>query len=286
MPKRAWTQREGKRFIFELGLVCNCCALILIFLSFVSPFWIVSWPRVYSPFKKVGLWEVCLAGMILEMDPTQKSYHGCWWILAPEFWQISKWLMPPWFVWTQVAVTFCFVAQMLNVAFMSFVYIRTGQTQRDKRGRRRTDNFVLINISAIITFAYVCVMSSTLVMFGIMFKYDRNWFPNPELNYLSWSYGLAVVSTFFCMGASIGLFTYVGIIRQEMREPPLTGPMSPVSAVNWGGSYPGQQQVKGGSKENLSKSKENVSKSKENVSRSKENLTLLYDGPAGSESEA
>jgi len=285
MAKKGWTQREGKRFVFEVGLVCNIGALITIFLSFVSPYWIISWPRVYSPFRKIGLWEVCLEGMILEIDPTQKSYHGCWWILAPEFWRITRWLMPPWFVWTQVAVTFCLVAEMLVVGLLIFIYIRTGMTQRDEKTKRRKDPFVLINISAITTFVYGCVMGATVIMFGIMFKYDKNWFPNPELNYMSWSYGLAIVSTFFSVGASIGLFTYVGIIRQEMREPPIADPMAPVSALNWDESYKGQHQVKGASRDNLNKSKENMNRSKENTSMSKENLSLLVD-EAGGESEA
>jgi len=284
MVKKGWTHREGKRFVFEFALICNICALILVFLSFVSPFWIVSWPRVYTPFKKIGLWEICLAGLILDMDPTQKSYHGCWWILAPEFTQIKQWLMPPWFVWTQVAVTFCFVAEMLIVGLMTFIYIRTGQTQRDTETKRRKDPFILVNIAAISTLTYACVMSVTVIMFGIMFKVDKNWFPYPELNYLSWSYGLAIVSSFFSIGASIALFVYVAIIRQEMREPPLTGPMTPVTSLNWSGSSKGQPHVRA-SKENLTKSKENVNRSKENVSRSKENLNLLFDG-AGGDSEA
>ena len=32
--------------------------------------------------------------MVLQTDPEQKSYHGCWWILAPEFIRIRDWLMP------------------------------------------------------------------------------------------------------------------------------------------------------------------------------------------------
>lgn len=92
--KRPWTQREGKRFVFETGLLCNFVAVILTVIAFVSPYWFVSWPRVYSGFKLIGLWEVCFAGHVLEMDPTLKSYHGCWWILAPEFVKIRDWMMP------------------------------------------------------------------------------------------------------------------------------------------------------------------------------------------------
>ena len=92
--KMGWTQRQGKRFIFDFGFTCNIISLILLLTAFVSPYWVVSWPRVYSPFKKVGLWEICFAGMVLEMDPAQKAYHGCWWIIAPEFKSIRSWIMP------------------------------------------------------------------------------------------------------------------------------------------------------------------------------------------------
>ena len=36
----------------------------------------------------------CIAGLVLDRDPTQKAYHGCWWILAPEYKEIREWLMP------------------------------------------------------------------------------------------------------------------------------------------------------------------------------------------------
>ena len=42
-----WTRREGKRFIFETGMLCNALSFALLFISFVSGYWIESWPRVY-----------------------------------------------------------------------------------------------------------------------------------------------------------------------------------------------------------------------------------------------
>lgn len=63
-------------------------------------------------------------------------------------------------------------------------------------------------------------MCITVIVFGLAFYLDRQWLPNPYFNYLSWSYGLAVVSGFFSVFQSIAHVTYVMIIHQEMREPP------------------------------------------------------------------
>ena len=65
-----------------------------------------------------------------------------------------------------------------------------------------------------------------LILFGIEVYTDTLWMPNPDLNYLSWSYGLAVVSGFFSVFASIALVNYTLIIRQEFREP--VGKMPPI----------------------------------------------------------
>ncbi len=57
---------------------------------------------------------------------------------------------------------------------------------------------------------------------------DPMWLPNPQFNYLYGSYGLAVISAFFSVFATIAELTYVMIVRQEMREPPRSVPLSAV----------------------------------------------------------
>ena len=52
--KKGWTQREGKRFIYEVGMLCNFVSAICVFIAFCSPYWIISWPRVHSGFKRIG----------------------------------------------------------------------------------------------------------------------------------------------------------------------------------------------------------------------------------------
>ena len=58
-----WTRRQGKRFLFETGLVCQLVSVVTLLISFCSPYWIISWPRVYSSFKRIGLWEACFASV-------------------------------------------------------------------------------------------------------------------------------------------------------------------------------------------------------------------------------
>ena len=69
-------------------------------------------------------------------------------------------------------------------------------------------------------------MSATVILFGTAVYVDRVWMPRPDLNYLSWSYGLEVVGAFILIFASICVVIFNRIIRQELREPPsLTTPM-------------------------------------------------------------
>ena len=85
---------EGKRIVFLGACALNLAGFVCLLVAFASPYWVVSWPRVYSGFKKTGLWEACFAGLVIARDPSQKAYHGCWWILSPEYKRIRDWLMP------------------------------------------------------------------------------------------------------------------------------------------------------------------------------------------------
>ena len=85
---------QGKRYVLLTALILDICSFVCLVVAFSTPYWYISWPRVYSGFRNIGLWEVCFAGMLLPRDPTQKSYHGCWWILAPEMYNIRGWIMP------------------------------------------------------------------------------------------------------------------------------------------------------------------------------------------------
>ncbi|KAI0207405.1 hypothetical protein LSAT2_007938 [Lamellibrachia satsuma] len=217
---------EGKRIIFNAAFIFNLVAFILLFIAFGSPYWVVSWPRVHNSFKMVGLWEMCFAGLVLEFEPEMKAYNGCWWVLAPEYWPIRKWLMPDWFIATQVIVTVCFVAQFIVCCIMLHLWLRY-RYEKHRYGGTRRPSLALTQTTLFLTVASAILMPMILVLFGIEVYTDILWMPNQELNYLSWSYGLAVVSGFFSVFASIALGNYTLIIRQEFREP--INKMPPIS---------------------------------------------------------
>lgn len=60
-------------------------------------------------------------------------------------------------------------------------------------------------------------------MFGIKADVDRQWLPNPDSNFLSWSFGFCVLSGFFSIFAGMCLladYLRIGVeTKREVREP-------------------------------------------------------------------
>jgi len=221
---KMFREKPGKKVVFEAGYGLQIIALILLFVAFVTAYWIECWPRVHSGFRNIGLWQVCLAGLILEADISMKSYHGCWWLLSTEFRDIRSWVNPWWFVLTQITVTLCILAQIVNAVLMGILLSKSGEHKMGSKYKRNP--LLLVHIGFGITFVTAVVMFVTVLLFGLAFYLDRRWLPMHHLNYPSWSFGCAVMSTIFSVFASIAQFMYVKIVRQEQREPPMNVPAS------------------------------------------------------------
>ena len=103
--------------------------------------------QVHSGFKRIGLWEACFAGLVLERDPTQRAYHGCWWILAPEYHKIRDYLMPWWFIIVQVATTLCIMMQLINI-FLQIHLLRV-TAERDATGGPKRAPMAVVQVSTI-----------------------------------------------------------------------------------------------------------------------------------------
>jgi len=211
---------EGQRWVLLAGLSLNVFALLNLVISFCTPYWVISWPRVYSGFRKIGLWEACFAGQILDRDPTQKSYHGCWWILSPELYQIRDWIMPPWFIVVQILITVSLVIEFIGIVFNILVWVHTGNHDKSGLGKRRAP-FNIVQAMTYITISTTIMKSCSVIMFGLAFKYDWFWLPNPEINYPHFSYGLAIVSAFFSFFSSLAHTQYRNIVREEYHQPAL-----------------------------------------------------------------
>jgi hypothetical protein len=210
---------QGKRTVYNTGFVLNLFSLILQIIAFASPYWFQSWPRVHSTFKNIGLWESCFAGINLYPRVEEwKTYYGCWWILSPYYWDIQTWMMPWWFVITQVVCTLVVVLQMINVILGLVAWVKTKPSKNSTIKKRPP--IALITGTTILTIINAIALGLIVILFGTAVYVDRVWMPRPDLNYLSWSYGLEVVASFFLIFASMALGIYNKIVRQELREPP------------------------------------------------------------------
>jgi hypothetical protein len=209
---------EGRKIVLLTALLLHILALVLLIIAFITPYWVISWPRVYSGFRKIGMWEVCFAGYRIPNDPAMKSYHGCWWIIAPELYQIRSWIMPPWFIIVQILMTISVVIEILSLIFLLMIWSTTSSRDNSGIGKRRAP-FNLVQGATIITIITCCVKAVAVIMFGLAFKYDPFWLPNHEINYPHVSYGLAICSTFISIFSSMAHRVYRNIVRREYLQP-------------------------------------------------------------------
>jgi len=226
---------KGKRMVFNAAFGLNIFAFIFNFVAFASPYWFVSWPRVYSPFKRIGLWESCFASLRLEARTNKVTYHGCWWIFAEYFQDIKSWLMPWWFVITQILCTLTLFCFLINLILLLILWIKTDGLNKAGTGPKRVP-MAILNIATILTIVKASMMSIAVVLFGISAYLDRYWMPNANLNYLSWSYGCANFSAWLLIFASIAIVCYNKIERKDLRAPPtsiLMGSMTKVPSAKY-----------------------------------------------------
>jgi len=216
--KSHWTYQPGKRITFRAGFTCQVFSLITLMIGYVTSYWIQSWARVHSGFKHIGLWEACFSGLVLQYDPSLKSYHGCWWMLSTEFNDVKAWIMPWWFLMTQILLTLCIVAEIINVILLGILWL----TLKDSKTNQGSDvSFVVKHVVAGIAVVTAIVESCVMLLFGLGFYLDRGWLPMYYLNFLSWSYGLAIVSSFLSIFAAIAQVMYALVERQEKLHPPV-----------------------------------------------------------------
>jgi hypothetical protein len=205
---------EGKRLVLLTALALDIFALIVLVIAFITPYWVISWARVYSPFRRMGLWEACFYGLIIDRDPTQKAYHGCWWILAPELQNIRDWIMPPWFIVVQILMSFSVFIEILVVIFDLMLWISTSRNESSGLGKRRA-RYDLVQAATYIAIITSSMKTIAVIMFGLGFNYDPFWLPKREINYPHISYGLAILSAFFSIFASMAHMVHRRIVRED-----------------------------------------------------------------------
>ncbi|XP_074603572.1 uncharacterized protein LOC141857064 isoform X1 [Brevipalpus obovatus] len=189
-------------------------SFIVSLIAFSTPYWLASDRRHYgATFDKLGLWETCFRSM---KDPYDfqffRYYTGCRWIFSYEYSDgninLREFLLPAFFVATQTLYTLGFVFLLLAVIGVLAIQLCFVV---DKE-------MYAMRVLSIIMFLSALFCTTACIIFGIKGD-DRDWMPDPEHNYLSWSFALAVVGVFFQWMASILFWVENRILyKKELKK--------------------------------------------------------------------
>lgn len=180
----------GSALFFGIfALVCNL-------VGFSTPYWIEVWPRVSdTTFRRLGLWQVCIAGFRNPKNYWGKVYYGCWWLFAREYngLRADEILTPPWFIAVQTFACFGLIFNMLCSAALVVVAIT----------RYRLSRRSMLIGCILSACAWLCNFLTVLI-FGIYADaIPGKWMPRPDYTFLSWSYIFtlaSMISSLFAVG--------------------------------------------------------------------------------------
>ncbi|CAB4063977.1 unnamed protein product [Lepeophtheirus salmonis] len=178
---REWT-KSGKWAMLVLTT-----ASTFITIAFTTPYWLESDPRFYqSKVAHVGLWVHCFRSLPDFYDLKNERYFaGCRWLYNPfteGYSNIRNILAPPFFVATQFFFTICFTTMLLSIVLVLIYLLCIDEYYRVRMLRWTGFDLILSG-----GFGAVA-----LIVFGI-YGDGRDYMPDWENNYISWSFGLGFV---------------------------------------------------------------------------------------------
>ncbi|XP_064652425.1 uncharacterized protein LOC135503067 [Lineus longissimus] len=206
--------------MFLAGFVCGFIALVFTVISFSSPYWLQSYPSVHSEFVRLGLWEICFDGYVHPLDSNSKAYQGCWWVFSSEFNPIWQWLTPDWFISVQVLITLAFLLQMVNIGIASMNLLKCCSPEM---------GFTINLVCSLMSIGSGVLYGIGVLVFGVKSE-KREWMPRPDQNFLSWSFGFAILSGFFSTFAGLFLLAAAKDVitkKRKAKKDPHAYPIAP-----------------------------------------------------------
>merc|ERR1712071_563854 len=132
-------------------------------------------------------WNFCLQDFKDVKHLYDRVFNGCRHVLDEEYHIIDWLLRPPFFIAVQTFFTFTFM--LIILAFIGTpMYVVCFTLEHQVK--------LLRALSIDLTIAGICG-TLAVIIFGALGD-SRDWMPDFEHNFLSWSFGLAVVGTFGC----------------------------------------------------------------------------------------
>lgn len=183
----------SKLLKFALSLLLLSSLFIVI--CFFSDYWLQSFPSDSLPnpkFLNLGLWGACMNGYFDQGHQYEITFYGCKHILLEEYDIIRSEISPPWFVAVQFMYTLSLIGLLLVVAMVAMFLFCMEDYYRVKVLR-------WIGLALIISAVFGTI---AIIIFGARAD-GRDFMPDWEHNYLSWSFALG------CIG---GVLEYIAAI--------------------------------------------------------------------------
>ncbi|XP_061169288.1 uncharacterized protein LOC133178584 [Saccostrea echinata] len=207
------------RYLLISSAVFISIGFLFFLIAFSTPNWLEADDKykLKNGFVKLGLWTACFNHWTYFNDYNGKIYDGCWWIYSYEYRPIFHWINPSWFLSIQVMMTLTLLAEIVVLSLIILFILNI------LKGKNSFGALMSVGVAAV-----VCgvVTGICILIFGTMSVVNRQWIQNPDKNYLSYSFGLMVMSGFllvfggFCAAFSA---TQVRFDQKMSQEKPRYG---------------------------------------------------------------
>ncbi|CAL1271614.1 unnamed protein product [Larinioides sclopetarius] len=186
--------------------ICFILAFILITIAFSTPYWLQSDGLLpYQRFHKVGLWEICYTtyqeSSYLRYN---NNFRNCRWIFDRDYYYLIDLFETAFFIAVQVFFTFGFTALLVSCILILATHLCISPEK----------DVLFVRIIAVLTLVAAVCCTLAVVVFGVHGD-GRDWMPDPDHNYLSWSFALGVVGSFFTFISSILFFIEASKARKR-----------------------------------------------------------------------
>ncbi|XP_077293834.1 claudin superfamily protein pickel [Arctopsyche grandis] len=194
-----------------IGAILTYIAGLFLLMSFASPYWIESYPEMFSSFKHMGLWEYCFDQFRYPYYQFPKLFNGCHYIFSQEYYVIREWLLPGWMMVVQALVTLALMLSLFAQIILALVCIRWPLQSILRYEWMCTGiSFIATACASFFLFLAVAVFGGNC--------YRRDWLLYPSFNVLSWSYAFAVIAFMIFGMASLLLYLETKRSYQSRRE--------------------------------------------------------------------
>uniref|UniRef100_T1J6A5 Claudin n=1 Tax=Strigamia maritima TaxID=126957 RepID=T1J6A5_STRMM len=178
------------------GYMSTIVATLFVIIGYSTPYWLVSdlnIPKIR--YYNLGLWNVCLNNFRDPLYLYDMVFNGCRYIPIEDLWFIRDQILEPaFFIAVQVLFTFCLICVLIACALViMYSMCCTPENYKMLYG-------ISLDLLIAATFGTMAV-----IIFGARGD-GRDWMPDPDHNYLSWSFALAVIGVYFLWVGSLLFF--------------------------------------------------------------------------------